>query len=93
MEIGNMLAALRQERDQITEAIMSVERLALGGRKAGATASMDGRRKTERPGKKTRSSAGFQKQIDRARKLIGGACRQTRKLPPLWDGGDAAALP
>jgi hypothetical protein len=30
MDIGNMLAELRQERDQITEAIMSLERMAIG---------------------------------------------------------------
>ena len=32
MDIGNMLASLRQERDQITEAIMSLERMAIGHR-------------------------------------------------------------
>jgi hypothetical protein len=33
MDIGAMLAELRQERDQISEAIMSLERLALGHQK------------------------------------------------------------
>ena len=30
MDIGNMLAELRHGRDQITEAIMSLERMAIG---------------------------------------------------------------
>jgi len=30
MDIGNMLAELRREHDQITEAIMSLERMAIG---------------------------------------------------------------
>jgi hypothetical protein len=29
-DLGNMLAELRRERDQITEAIMSLERMAIG---------------------------------------------------------------
>ena len=33
MDIASILAQLRQERDQLSEAIMSLERMALGGQK------------------------------------------------------------
>ena len=33
MDIGNILVELRQERDQVTEAIMCIERMAVGHQK------------------------------------------------------------
>ena len=50
MDVSKILAELRQEREQLEEAILSLERLASGrGKRRGRPPALDGRSKEARP--------------------------------------------
>lgn len=61
-----MLAALRREHDQITEAILSLERLAVGHQRRRPTTSMDGHcsKRESGTGEKMRSPTRHQKRCE-----------------------------
>lgn len=61
MDVTKILADLRQEREQIEEAILSLERLASGrGRRRGRPPRWmaEAKKRGRPPGKKTKSEAG-----------------------------------